>query len=162
MAAALAEVAPADATRLAEAIGGDSGKYADFRDWARGAFGGETAVFDSAHAVPAWLIGADAPFANEPIIMLTEFNTGAVDAPSMASQLSVTVEVKDGEVVALVAAEKVATMFEATSDLQDWDGAAKLVPSVSNATRNADGTMTFAIIPGDGTATSAFLRIKVK
>ena len=52
-------------------------------------------------------------------------------------------------------------MFEATSDLGDWDGEAKLTPSVTNATRNQDGTMTFTVVPGDGTATSAFLRIKV-
>ena len=73
-----------------------------------------------------------------------------------------TVAVKDGEDIALVAADKVARMFEATSDLGDWDGAAKLVPSVSGATRNPDGTMTFTVRPGDGTAKSAFLRIRVK
>ena len=53
-------------------------------------------------------------------------------------------------------------MFEATSDLRDWTGAAKLTPTVSGATRNADNTMTFTVTPGNGTAKSAFLRVKVK
>ena len=53
-------------------------------------------------------------------------------------------------------------MIEATSDLDDWEGEAKLTPFVTNATRNPDGTMTFTVVPGDGTAASAFLRIKVK
>ncbi len=75
--------------------------------------------------------------------------------------MSVTVVVKDGEEIALVDEEKVASMFEMTNDLGDWDGAAKLTPSVTNATRNPDGTMSFTVVPGDGTATRAFLRIKV-
>ena len=50
-------------------------------------------------------------------------------------------------------------MFEATSDLGDWDGAAKLTPAVSVET--GDGaTMRFKVTPGDGTATRAFLRIR--
>ena len=57
------------------------------------------------------------------------------------------------------AAEKVKAMFEATSDLGDWDGAAKLTPAVSVET--GDGaTMRFKVTPGDGTATRAFLRIR--
>ena len=36
------------------------------------------------------------------------------------------------------------------------------MPTAGNATRNADDTMTFTVPPGDGTAKSAFLRVKVK
>ena len=79
---------------------------------------------------------------------------------AVATSMSVTVVVKDGEEIALVDEEKVAGMFEATCDLGDWDGAAKLTPSVTSATRNPDGTMTFTVVPGDGTAESAFLRIR--
>jgi len=54
---------------------------------------------------------------------------------------------------------KVAAMFEATSDLRDWNGAAKLTPEVEVLGTDANGKMTFAVTPGDGTAQSAFLRI---
>ena len=64
----------------------------------------------------------------------------------------------DGNIVA-VDPEKVAAMFEATSDLRDWDGAAKLTPEVEVLGTDANGKMTFAVTPGDGTAQSAFLRI---
>ena len=50
-------------------------------------------------------------------------------------------------------------VFEATSDLRDWDGAAKLTPMVE--VLEGDGaTMRFRVTPGDGTTTSAFLRIR--
>lgn len=56
-------------------------------------------------------------------------------------------------------AAKVAALFNATSDLGDWDGAAKLTPTVE--VLEPDGvTMRFRVTPGDGTATSAFLRIR--
>ena len=49
-------------------------------------------------------------------------------------------------------------MFEATSDLGDWNGAA-LTPVVS--VEDGEGaTMRFKVTPGDGTATRAFLRIR--
>lgn len=49
--------------------------------------------------------------------------------------------------------------FEATSDLRDWDGAAKLTPTV--VVLEGDGAiMRFRVTPGDGTATCAFLRIR--
>ncbi|MBP5543295.1 MAG: hypothetical protein ILM98_04420 [Kiritimatiellae bacterium] len=149
-----------DATAVMAAISGDSTKYAAFREWAQGVAGGETAVVASSNAAVSWLLGAEALFENEPAITITGLSFD--DAGEATSSLNVTVEVKDGEDVVKVAAEKVASMFEATSDLRDWDGAAKLMPTVSGATRNADNTMTFTVTPGDGTATSAFLRIKVK
>ena len=111
--------------------------------------------------------GADALFENEPEIRIASLALANAQGTGNGEQgtavaMTVTVEVKDGEDVVKVAEEKVAAMFEATSDLRDWTGAAKLTPTVSGATRNADNTMTFTVTPGDGTAKSAFLRVKVK
>ena len=54
--------------------------------------------------------------------------------------------------------EKVAEMFEATSDLGDWNGVAKLTPLIS--VEDGEGaTMRFKVTPCDGTA-RAFLRIQ--
>ena len=67
--------------------------------------------------------------------------------------------VKDGEEAVKCAAEKVKEMFEATSDLSDWSGAAKLMPLIS--VEDGEGaTMRFKVAPGDGTAAQAFLRIR--
>ncbi len=64
---------------------------------------------------------------------------------------------KAGETPVRGDADKV--MFEATSDLGDWDGAAKLASTVE--VLESDGTtLRFRVTPGDGTANSAFLRIR--
>ena len=67
--------------------------------------------------------------------------------------------VKDGEDAVAVASEKVAAMFEATSALGDWDGEAKLTPTVE-ALPGDGATLRFKVKPGDGTSASAFLRIR--
>ena len=66
-------------------------------------------------------------------------------------------------------AEKVKEMFEATSDLGDWtnggrDGArpSQLPVTVTIDGTSSPSTMRFKVTPGDGTATRAFLRVKVK
>ena len=74
--------------------------------------------------------------------------------------MTVTVTVKDGERAVAVDQEKVAAMFEATGDLGDWTGAAKLTPAVTTSGTDANGKMTFVVTPGDGAAAKAFLRIK--
>ena len=69
------------------------------------------------------------------------------------------VTVLDGDEAVKCTAEKVKEMFEATSDLGDWNGAAKLTPIVS--VEDGEGTtIRFTVTPGDGTATQAFLRIR--
>jgi hypothetical protein len=155
----------ADEAGVMAAIGGNATNYIAFKAWAQNVPGGEAAVIESSHAAVSYLLGAEALFENEPEIRVASLalaqGTGNRDQGT-AGAMSVTVVVMDGEEIALVDANKVAGMFEATSDLGDWNGEAKLVPSVSNATRNQDGSMTFTVIPGDGTATSAFIRIKVK
>ena len=74
--------------------------------------------------------------------------------------MTIAIAVKDGDDAVKCKAKKVAEMFEATGDLGDWTGAAKLTPTVTTSGTDASGKMTFTVIPGDGTAAKAFLRIK--
>ncbi|MBR5548136.1 MAG: leucine-rich repeat domain-containing protein [Kiritimatiellae bacterium] len=77
----------------------------------------------------------------------------------VVSRMIVGVIAKDGDQSVQGDAGRVAEMFEATSDFGDWDGAAKLTPMVE--VLEGDGaTMRFRVTPGDGTASSAFLRIR--
>ena len=72
--------------------------------------------------------------------------------------------VKDGGRAVPVDAEKVAGMFEATGDLDDWNGAAKLLVNVEVVgdclQGTASPTMRFKVTAGDGAAEKAFLRIR--
>ena len=75
------------------------------------------------------MLGAERLFENEPTLEIGELSIGeGENAGTMA--MTVAVVVKDGERVVAVDAEKVAAMFEATGDLGDWNGAAKLTPTV--------------------------------
>ncbi len=81
----------------------------------------------------------------------------AMQGGVVVRRMIVGVIAKAGETPVRGDADKV--MFEATSDLRDWDGAAKLTPTVE--VLEGDGTaMRFRVTPGDGTAASAFLRIR--
>jgi len=165
-------------------------EYYAYWDWAHavknkvGEFAGTSAVKASSHAASAYLLGATELFDNEPTIMITAVTMGGGEASATSSatgeppvvpesrggaklngqsapsaSMTVSVVVKDGERAVAVDPAKVAAMFEATSDLRDWDGAAKLTPVVE--TLEGDGaTMRFRVTPGDGTAPSAFLRIR--
>ena len=127
----------------------------------------------SPHAAAAYLLGAEELFDNEPTIVITGVSMGdgegivatqtrggaTLYGQARSASMTVSVVVKDGERAVAVDAAKVAAMFEATSDLGDWAGAAKLTPSVE--VLEGDGsTMRFRVTPGDGTAPSAFLRIR--
>ena len=87
---------------------------------------------------------------------------------SRPTDVTLSVTVKDGENAVACAAEKVKEMFEATTDLGDWCGEAKLTPTVTvvegddSAAGGSIRSMRFTVVPGDGTATRAFLRMKVK
>ena len=61
----------------------------------------------------------------------------------------------------MVDADKVATMLEATTDLTDWVGGARVVPDVSTVTRDEHGVMSFVVTP-NGSLSAFFLRVKVK
>ena len=148
------------------AIWGSATEYNKFKTWADGvkgvtgdALAGEAAVVANAHAAVAYLLGAERLFENEPTVEIGEL--AIVDGESAGTTaMTVAVTVKDGESAVAVSVANVAAMFEATSDLGDWDGAAKLTPTVTTSGTDASGKMTFVVTPGDGTANRAFLRIK--
>jgi uncharacterized repeat protein (TIGR02543 family) len=153
-------------TAVKAAIGGSATEYNAFKTWADGvkgtagdALAGEAAVVANAHAAAAYLLGAERLFVNEPTVEIGEL--AIVDGESAGTTtMTVAVTVKDGERAVAVAAAKVAAMFEATGDLGDWTGAAKLTPTVTTSGTDASGKMTFVVTPGDGTAAKAFLRIR--
>ena len=156
---AVASIGFAD-SEVANLIGGDVVAYSNFWTWAQGVDGGEEAVVVSPKAGVSYRLGAKRLFTQTPKIKLGEVATerSAVKR-SAGMSMTVSVVVMDGVDAVEVASEKVAAMFEATSDLGDWYGAAKLTPVVE--TLEGDGaTMRFRVTPGDGTAPSAFLRIR--
>ena len=155
----------ADAT-VKTAIGGSAAEYDAFKTWADGVKGvtgdllaGEAAVVANEHAAAAYLLGAERLFENEPTVEIGELAIGEGESAGTTA-MTVAVTVKDGESAVAVNAAKVAAMFEATSDLGDWTGAAKLTPTVTTSGTDASGKMTFVVTPGDGTAAKAFLRIR--
>ena len=139
-------------------------EYNSYRSWAYcargpdGSFVGAAAVKASPHAWSSYIVGASGLMENEPTIELGGLEVA--DSASGAKEMTVAVTVKDGERAVAVDQEKVAAMFEATGDLGDWTGAAKLTPTVTPSGTDASGKMTFVVIPGDGTAAKAFLRIR--
>ena len=60
----------------------------------------------------------------------------------VVTHVTVYVVVKDGEEAVKCAGEKVADMFEVTSNLGDWNGVAKMSPTVS--VEKGDGAMVRA------------------
>ena len=159
------EVGFADAA-VKEVIGGSAEEYNAFKTWADGvkgatgdALAGEAAVVANAHAAAAYLLGAERLFENEPTVEIGELSIAEGESVGTTA-MTVAVTVKDGESAVAVSAAKVAEMFEATGDLGDWTGAAKLTPTVTTSGTDASGKMTFVVTPGDGTAVKAFLRIR--
>ena len=158
------------------AIGGNAVEYGKFKEWAgsvkgmwsaSGTVAGEAAVVANTNAAAAYLLGAERLFENAPKVEFGEVGVADGDGGGEGGgalgitrpTMTVSVTVKDGEEAVKCAAEKVKDMFEATSDLGDWNGAAKLTPTVS--VEAGDGaTMRFKVTPGEGTATRAFLRIR--
>ena len=148
------------------AIGGSATEYNAFKTWAAGvkgatgdALAGEAAVVANAHAAAAYLLGVERLFVNEPTVEIGELAIVGGESAG-TTKMTVAVTVKDGASAVAVDAAKVAAMFEATGDLGDWNGVAKLTPTVTTSGTDASGKMTFVVTPGDGTANRAFLRIK--
>ena len=164
--AAVDDVGFADASAVKAAIGGNVEEYNAFKAWADGvkgttgdALAGEAAVVANGHAAAAYLLGAERLFENEPTVEIGELVIGDGESAGTTA-MTVAVTVKDGEIAVVVSAAKVSAMFEATGDLGDWNGAAKLTPTVTTSGTDANGKMTFVVTPGDGTAAKAFLRIR--
>ena len=144
-------------------------EYTAFTAWVNGNNLYQPDVVANTNAAAAYLLGAERLFENAPEIEFGEVaiggdgsqGTGGTEGTGTA--ITVAVTVKDGEEAVKCAAEKVKEMFEATSDLGDWNGGAKLTPTVTveePAAADSAETMRFKVIPGDGTATKAFLRIR--
>ena len=153
-----------DMAAVKDVIGGSAEEYMKFKAWAGsvksagggGAVAGEAAVVANTNAAAAYLLGAERLFENAPKVEFVDVTVGEEGADSA---LTVSVTVKDGEEAVNCTAEKAKALFEATSDLGDWNGAAKLVPTVTVA--DGDGaTMRFKAVIVDSTATRAFLRMR--
>ena len=120
------------------------------------------AVRTSLHVWSSYALGARTLLKNEPEIEIGEVEVGEDGVLMAAPALTVSVSVKDGCEAVAVDVAKVASMFEATSDLGDWDGAAKL-PAVAEIVESANGgngrLMWFKVkLPGG--VGRAFLRIR--
>ena len=113
------------------AIGGSAAEYTAFKAWADSVKGagsasgdvaaGEAAVVANTNAAAAYLLGAERLFENAPKVEFGEIAVGeSGTGGTEGTAISVAVTVKDGEEAVACAAEKVAAMFEATSDLNDW------------------------------------------
>ena len=122
---------------------------------------GHQAVRTSPHVWASYVLGAETLLENEPTV---EFETLEIEATegglmgAASHAIMVSVSVKDGEKSVAVDSEKVATMFEATSDLGNWSGAA-LAPQVQSLGKSGNA-MRFTVKPGDGSSPRAFLRIR--
>ena len=132
--------------------------YEGFLSWAETIGQSYDSIMRSEHTWDSFVLGADRLFAHEPKIELANLDmlSGGIDIGAII----MSVVVRDGEDVAAVSSEKVAAMFEATSDLRDWNGVAKLSPNAEPVTTGTTSTVRIKVRPGDGTAPCAFLRLK--
>lgn len=133
--------------------------YNEFKTWAGTVPGGETSVLASPRAAVSFAFGAADLFQNDPRPEITAASVGPAE-DGLGVEIAVTIQVKDGENAMAVASAKVAEMFEATSDLSDWNGKGKLMPTVADQTQGRCTSVSFRVKPGDGTAKSAFLRVR--
>ena len=123
-------------------------EYDAFRSWVSGNNLYQPAVVANTNAA-AYLLGAERLFENAPKVEFEEMEVGndgesgglGTSRPTM----TVIVVVKDGEETVKCVAEKEATMFEATRDLGDWNGAAKLEPEVSIEATDDPAVMRFKV-----------------
>lgn len=133
----------------------DANEYNAFKSWASGVEGGESAVVDNQYSAAAYVLGATALFENKPEVEISE---AELDADT--GKMTLTVTVKDGESAKEVASAKVKELFEATSDLTDWEGK-KLTPGVTDKTNATSSSLSFEVVPDStGKSPSAFLRIR--
>ena len=140
------------------------GEYNQFTAWANDKNLYQPDLKDSAHAWASYVLGAEALLANEPKIDFEAVEVGATESGSLGSAsptMTVSVSVRDGERAVAVDANSVAGMFEATSDLGDWAGAALSVDVevVDDGGTSPSHQMRFKATPG-GSSSQAFLRIR--
>ena len=148
--------------RLAENVK-TVGEYDALVEWADANGIGHQAVRTSLHVWASYVLGAGKLLENEPEIAIGEVGVSEDGALGITHpSVTVSVTVKDGGTAIAVDAVKVAAMFEATSDLDDWGGTAKLPVSVEavEAANVGNGySMRFQVaLPAN--AERAFLRIR--
>ena len=148
--------------RLAENVK-TVGEYDALVEWADANGIGHQAVRTSLHVWASYVLGAGTLLENEPEIVIGEVGvSGDGVLGTTHPSVTVSVTVKDGGKAIAVDAVKVTAMFEATSDLDDWDGTAKLPVSVEavEAANVGNGySMRFQVaLPAN--AERAFLRIR--
>ena len=144
--------------RLAENVK-TVGEYDALVEWADANGIDHHDVRTALHVWASYVLGTGALLENEPEITIGDVVAvagGAFGATHTAVTVSVTV--KDGGEVVAVDAAKVAAMFEATSDLGDWDGVAKIVPTVQVVDDCA--TPKFTVTLDSSADEKAFLRIR--
>lgn len=135
--------------------------YAEFRNWVMTQESPYPVAEASANTWVSYEMGSDKVFKNKPVIEISNIkisHSGSTEGASMTMDIVV----RDGEDAQTVSSEKVAAMFEATSDLRDWEGTAKLEPNAEPVTVGRTSLVKVKVIPGDGSAPKAFLRLKVK
>ena len=165
--ATLDDILLVDGERIKAAIGGNATKYREFRAWTKSMLDGEWAVMTSEHASESFMFGTSSLLGSTPVVEIGEVETvcaangvRGTENAGVGVDLLVSVTVKDGTRVVAATSAKVAAMFEATSDLGDWNGVAKLEPEVTDLTEGVSDVLRFSVSPG--AASSAFLRIKAK
>ena len=134
--------------------------YDDFRAWMAAKGLEQQAVMASAHAWPSYALGTGTLFANEPAIRLGDvaLKGRGTRATGDGTALEVSVTVRDGEDPVAVDAAKVAALFEATGDVFDWSGENRL-PAKATQTGANGMVLFFRVVPGDGSAPKAFIRL---
>ena len=127
--------------------------YQAFNAWAQGV--GDVAVVNSDYAGDSFAFGVEELFENAPEVQISDIVAGTGGPGAMA----VVVTVKDGDSPKRVSSEKVAQMFEATTDVADWTKG-RIKANVIDHTGKVATPVEFTVTPGDGTAERAFLRIR--
>ena len=148
--------------RLAENVK-TVGEYDTLVEWADANGIGHQAVRTSLHVWASYVLGAGTLLENEPEIVIGEVGvSGDGVLGTTHPSVTVSVTVKDGGEAIAVDAMKVAAMFEATSDLDDWDGTAKLSVSVEavEASNVGNGYSMRVQVALPANAERAFLRIR--
>jgi hypothetical protein len=154
VAAALAEATDG---RLGERIGTVE-EYETFRAWITTNELDAEAVMTSTNAWISYALGAKGLFENEPEIVLDGVSVASPEAKSEGDgvALEVVVTVRDGGNAVAVDADKVADLFEVTSDLCNWTAKTR---AVATPMGSETLTMKFKVQPPGEMAQKAFLRI---
>ena len=131
--------------------------YRAFQAWAAGI--GDLGVAKSTHAGDSFAFGVESLFENDPEVKITSASVGSNE--SGEAEMTVAVTVKDGTQDKPVSSANVAEMFEASTEVADWETPEKqLEPHVTDRTEDVATPVEFTVVPGDGKAPKAFLRIR--